>query len=602
MSEKNKKSKHDPKVILQTAIEELDLFTQYEASRLEIGDNGRLVASKESPLKKIVGLARSLIGPIFSEHKRKKQAKKLEELKQAILNARDIIQSHSALIIKFKEGDDAQRKLADYALAAIQRYNTVVSEQNQSSTANYDVYNYERQRLLSDQEIKGQPIELPHTLAVKFDSHPDAHPAHKMFKEMRQRAFFNTVKKTPISVSPTHKKTLQFMIDTFHMKAIRMMQTHLSPQNSLAEIVAMVKETPLEIDDESNADVIAMQQLLEVCPGFFIFVSGCFKRNSSDPKFLTLPILDSFRLSFQLSHSGYPYPSQHTGWALADKWVEAYPLRADQVPLFQKIDQRRKRLSQQLIHDQTIIQKVRRRAKLKREVFDQNRYLFLPLCRQLHQSISNAANGEEQIIEAFFKELEQASSPFDLLVHVQQKIQNVFVLQPIKALEDEWLESETTLLRIGSPPEKFHAACERLHYYRQIEQENLNSSEPHYAFLNQQGGVLGQAFQTIGLQYQSEKMGFSPPLLSDFERKLQLCAFQQLLSFIEECENKLDINEPDLIKQQLLEGWTKELEVLYSSSIEEKQSLSLAIIEELENYFNSRFYLHQPRLSEKVGS
>lgn len=588
MPTKKKKSPYDPKVILQAAIEEIDRFTQSEASRLEVDEDGRLVASKESPLEKVMGLARSYIGPLFSEQRRREKAKKLEDLKQAVLNARDIIQSHSALIIKFKEGDDSQRKLADYALSAIQRYNCVVSQTDPAGTAKYDVYNYERQCLLSDEEIKGQAIELPHTLSIKFDSHPDVHPAHKMFKEISQTFLGGAVKKAAVSICPTHKKTLQFMIDTFHMKAIRMMQTHLSHQNSMAEIVPIVKGTPLEIDEESHPGVIAMQQLLEVGPGFFILVSGCFKRNISDPKFLSMPLLDSFRLSFQLSHSGFPYPSQHAGWALGDKWVEAYPLRSDQVPLFQKVDQRKKRIARMHLYDQPFIQKARHLAKLKRAVFDQNRELFIPLFRQLQQVLRQGNGDAGAIVETFIQELEQAASPYDLLVQTGQQIQSLFIEQPIKALEEEWLNAESAILRIGTPQEKFQAASERLDFYRNKAREQLSPSIPCAAYLLHQGKLLGEAFQSIALQYLSEKMGFSPPLLNDFERRLQLCAFQQLMAFLDECENWIGMTDPGEIKNRLADAWTKDLAILQSSSMEEGHSLPLAIIDELEFYFIHR--------------
>lgn len=55
MPTKKKKSPYDPKVILQAAIEEIDRFTQTEASRLEVDEDGRLIASKESPLEKVMG-------------------------------------------------------------------------------------------------------------------------------------------------------------------------------------------------------------------------------------------------------------------------------------------------------------------------------------------------------------------------------------------------------------------------------------------------------------------------------------------------------------------------------------------------------------------
>ena len=602
MPYQEKKEFQDPEIILQAAIEELDVFTQAEASRLEVGKDGRLIAAQETRLERVVGLARCYIGPLFSDQVRQEQAKKLGELKQAILKARDIIQSHSALIEKFKEGDDSQRKLAEYALSAIQRYNAVVVHGYSTGTIKYDVYNYERHRLLLDQEIKGRQIELPHTVSIKYESHPNAHPAHKMLKELSQTLLIGAAKKTNSAICSTHKKTIQFMIDTFHMKAIRMMQAHISQQNSMAEILQLVKQTSLEIDEESNADLTTMQQLLEVGPGFFILITGCFKRNLSDPKFMTMPILDSFRLNFQLTHSGFPYPSQHTSWALADKWVEAYPLRTDQVPLFQHVNQRKKSLNQQLLFDQSFIQKVRRHAKLKREVFDQHRGLFLPLHRQLQQTLKQSFSNKEEdpILEAFYDEVTDTPSAFDILVQTQQQLLDLFVRQPIKALEEEWLFAGSTPLRIGSPQEKFQAACQRLTQHRQNAQEYLDPVNSRHAYILQQGLLLGQAFQSIGLQYQSEKMGFSPPLLNDFERKLQACAFQQLLAFMGECENRMEILDRNQIKNDLLTAWSKDLQLLQGATAEEDHSLSVALIDELEVYFNSRFYAFHPRFEKIV--
>lgn len=597
-----KKESQDPKVLLQEAIKELDAFTHSEASRLEVGTDGRLVAAKETNLERVMGLARCYIGPLFSDQARQKQEKKLGEIKKAILQARDIIKSHSGLIEKFKEGDDAQRKLAEYALLAIQRYNDIVAQSSSAGTIKYDVYNYERHRLLLDQEIKGQPIELPHTVSIKYDSHPDINPAHKMLRELSQSLLIGSQKPSAVISSSTHKKTIQFMVDTFHMKAIRMMQSHLSQLNSMAEIVSLVKQTPLDIDEESQTDLIAMRQLVEVGPGFFILVTGCFKRNLSDRQFMTMPILDSFRLSFQLTHSGFPYPSQHTSWSLADKWVEAYPLRGDQVPFFQQIEQRKKRLTQQLLFDQLFIQKARQQAKLKREVIDQHRDLFLPLHHQLQKLLSPAmTNGKKHdpVLEAFYCEAARAPSAFDVLVQTQQQLLDLFVKQPIKALEEEWLGGGASDLRIGTPQEKFLAACQLLESHRHKAQACLDHQNWQHAYILQQGRVLGKAFQSIGLQYQSEKMGFSPPLLDDFERKLQACAFQQLLGFMEECEQQLEIQDPHQIKNNLLTAWSKDLQLLSRPGVEEEKTLSAVVINELEVYFNSRFYGFHPSYAEK---
>lgn len=595
MTDKNKKSYRNPTVVLQDAIEELESFTKSEASRLEVGEDGRLVAAKETRLERVVGLARSYIIPIFSDQVRREQQRKLSKIKQAILQARDIIQSHSALIEKFKEGDDSQQKLAAYALEAIQRYNAIVAQDPSDETAKFDVYNYERRHLLLDDEIKGLQIELPDVVSIKYDSHP----AQERLKELSKTLLLGAAKKQCSTFNPIHKKADQFMIDTFRMKSIRMIQTHLTQQNTMAEVVQLVNQTPIEMDEESDPSVIIMRQLLEISPGSYILLTGNFKRNPSDSKFMRMPILDSFRLSSQLTHSGFPYPSQYTGWALADKWVEAYPLRIDQIPLFQKSDQRKKKLAHQLLHAQKVIQKARARYKIKRAIFDEHRSIFIPLHRQLQEGLREGCHLEDSdvipIFDAFYKAVNEAPSAFDLLVQIQQQILDLFVRNPLKALEDEWLENEATPLRMGSPQERLQAACSRFQREREKAIEYLDPQDVREAFIEEQGNLLGSAFQAIALQYLSEKMVFPPPLLSDFERKLQVCAFQQLHAFLDECENRLDIIDPKQIEEELLALWTKDLRLIQSSNVDEEDQIAVALADELEVYFNSRYYAIYPR-------
>lgn len=75
----------DPKVVLQTAIEELDVFTQSDASRLEVGEDGRLVAAKESRLERVISLARSYIGPLFLINYDKSKRKGFLKLRKPFL-------------------------------------------------------------------------------------------------------------------------------------------------------------------------------------------------------------------------------------------------------------------------------------------------------------------------------------------------------------------------------------------------------------------------------------------------------------------------------------------------------------------------------------
>ncbi len=597
MSEPDKnKNFQDPTDALQAAIEELSLFAQPDVSRLEVGVDGRLIAAQETPLEKIVGLARGYLGQFLSDQVRQKQKKKLEQIKQAILKARDIVQSHSALIEKLEHGNEAQRKLATYALEAIQRYNTVVEQDHSSLSDLYTIYNYERKRLLLDQEIKGHRIELARTVSIKYESHPDTNPAHKMLKELSAALTLGAVKKQYAAINPTHKKSTQFMVDTFRMKSIRMLQTHFMQTSSLsfADVLQLIQQTPIEVEEKGEEGILTMRQLLEVEPGSMILLTGDFKRHT-DAKFMTMPILDSFRLSSQVTHSGFPYPSQHIGWALADKWVEAFPLRADQVPLFQQIEQKRKQWAHQLLFDPSTVQKMRRHYKMKREIFDQERTLFLSFHRQLQEILRQGAGLSDEhadvkvILDAFYQEAQEASSAFDVVVQTQQQLADLFFKQPLQVLEEDWLECRLPLLRSGSSENRFKVACQQLKQQQRMTCEQLDLSLPRQAFIHLQGPLLGQAFQSIVLQYQSEKMGFAPPTLNHFERQLQICAFHQLAAFIQECNEDLESLDTAQIKSRLLKSWSQELQLLRVLKEENRPSLSLAIVQELESYFQTRY-------------
>lgn len=582
----------NPTNLFRSAIEELGFLTslsQEQEIRLDVGENGRLVATQatKTRLERMVDLAQSFIGPLFSNQKRREQANRLLMIKAAILKARDIVNSHSPLLEKFKAGSETERKLAESCLHTIQRYNAIVDQNH------HNRLNEEMQRLLADPEIKGQPIELPHAISIKYDSHPmpHSHPAKKMFDALSEVFCLNPanlLNKNRSLPSPTLIKSKQFIIDTFQMKTIRLIEQHL--QKPIAAIVPLVKKGHPEIDETSSPGFIHLQQYIEIDPGSFILVSGSFTANQTDRKFMAMPILDTFRLSFQMTHTGYPYASQHIGWVVGDKWVDAAPLRSDQTPLFQEINQRRKELAHRLLFDKSFNEKVHRHFMVKREVFDQNKHLFLPLHRQLQQELLKDISSEENnaILDGFYQDANTARSPFDFLVQTQEYLLELFVKKPIRALEKEWLEQADSSLRIGTHQQKQHAAKSKLEQMRLEIENQLDPAYPRQAFILLMGRIMGKTYQSIALQYQSEKMGFSPPLLTESDRKLQVCAFQQMLSFLNECENRINIVDPAIIKSDLLVAWSNELKLIEANNEDEHQE-PVALVNELERYFTQRF-------------
>lgn len=597
MSKPNNQQQQSPSSLLHEAIKELEVFIWCDASRLEIDENGRLKAAKETRLERVISLTRHYLAPLISSQTRIKREKEFSSLKHAVLEARDTVLKHSSLIKEFKEGDDSQREVAENILSIIQRYNRIV---HQGKVKDAKVSNYQRRRLLNDPEINKRLIELPRNISIKYDSHREKNPAPKILKELSKTLQLESTQKTYSAISSTHKKNTQFMLDTFRMKGLRLVQNHLKQRHSLSEIIQLIKQTEISVQEDPDFPLIHMQQLLEIGSDAWIKLNGSFKNNtqSEDSKFMTMPILDSFRLSSQITHDGFPYPSQYSGWAFCLDWVNANPLRMDQTLLFQKIEEQKKDFVEKYLRDINFFNKLRNLSKLKQRIFDESREEFLMHHRRMHEFFSFKSDktdlkDRKAIFDRFYEFVKNVQSPFDYLTKFQVKLNHLFIKKPSSYLEQEWLKNEYTPLRSTSPSARLETAKQYMQQQLVAATSSLDLTKIEDSFLHHQGLFLGKNFQCIQLQYLSEKIGFAPPFLNDLERQLQALAFHQQLRFLQECDQVLLTDEFNPSKEYLLDLWYEDLELL-QGSLEDMQSQNLPgmVVNELEFYFNSRFYQH----------
>ena len=600
MTNLNNQHPQSPSSLLHAAIRELEVFIWSDASRLEIGEHGRLIAAKETRLERAISLTRNYLAPLISSQTRLKREKEFHLLKHAVLEARDTVLKHSSLIEEFKEGDDSQRQVAENILSIIKRYNLIV---NQGKVENAKVYNYHRKRLLNDPEINKKSIDLPRNISIKYDSQSENNPAPKILQELSKTLKLDSTQKTYSAISSTHKKNTQFMLDTFRMKGLRLVQSHLKQRHSLSEIIQLIKQTEVLVQDDIHLPLIHMQQLLEFGPGAWVMLNASFKNNAQfeDSKFMTMPILDSFRLSSQITHDGFPYPSQHSGWGFSHDWINAEPLRKDQTPLFQSIEKQKKEFSEKYLQDINFFNKLRNLAKLKQKIFDEHREEFLLRHRQIHEffylkSDHSNLKDAKAIFDRFYEFVKNVQSPFDYLTKFQIKLLNLFIKNPSIYLEQEWLKNEYSPLRSQFSAEQLETARQLIDEQQFVAASTLDLTRIEDIFLNQQGLLLGKNFQAIKLQYLSEKIGFAPPFLNDVERQLQTMAFQQQLHFIKECDQLQLTNELNISKENLLCVWDEDLKFLEDSAEEtHAQCLPIKVVNELEFYFNSRYYHHYPK-------
>lgn len=574
---KNYKMLSNSTDILQAALDRINLFIETKKSRLDLDKTGKLVVIHETFLEKTLALA-CYFGRFFSKSFRDEHEKKIKLLKQAILQDRDIIQSHTFLIEKLREGDCNEKKFACYAFEAIQKYNAVVSQKN---VAPNDIY----QCLLEDKEIKENQIQLPSINFVKFDSHPHDYPPYKILEKLVETFRSGALLTNCKTIESSFKNSAQLMKDTFRMKAIRLIQEHLPHQFSDAETRYLVHQAPIYSQEEALDDTVHTHQKIDTGPGSFILLTGFFKKQMNASKFI-IPSL-TLSLSAQYSHSGFPYPSQYTGWSLPDSIVEASPLRIDQLPLFHLINQRKKQLLHQLLFESKMKVKAKHQVKVIHEALHHQSNIFLTLHHELQKKFLILNPSKEtsiDFLDYFYSVIKTFSFPFNHLIQLQQQFNYLFIKQPLHALVEKWFQNHSPL-RLSSSEEKFEAITFFLDQEVNLVKTQLSDFSFDSSYLFCQEALLGQPLRTIGLLYLSEKMEFIPPLLSDFEKKLQNCAFQQLIYFLNQMEGEFFSLNPEQVRRSLQTQWIKDLQLFDSSDELNLDPVLLSLTDELNRYF-----------------
>ena len=194
MIDKEQKSVMNLNSELDRAIKELDAFTRPKTN-----------------LKQIIALTRLYMASLLSRQFKHDKDSELNRLKRMILAARNTIQKHSAVIDQYRSGSDSERKFAEYALSAIERYNAIVKEKKNNS------YNDPKQCLLCDPEIQGQEIILSHAIPIKHDLSAENDVAKKILEKLHSPQ----PRIEGQSRLPTiHKTNSRFVIDVFKIKAL----------------------------------------------------------------------------------------------------------------------------------------------------------------------------------------------------------------------------------------------------------------------------------------------------------------------------------------------------------------------------------------------
>lgn len=413
-----------------------------------------------------------------------------------------------------------------------------------------------------------------------------------------QKLFLFFFKKKPLKKTislqpPSHQKKLEQVStiltqallkqeeDAFRMKAITLIKKKGIIFPSIEEALKTIRETPIYTSTPISASsILVLSQTLTPFPGETLILKGSFKRTPKGPLPST-PISDSFELSTKSIQTGFPYPSQHTGWALSDALIPLHPHQIEELPLLDKLFTKKETIANAFFDQKPLKKHAQALIRLKEKAVQEQPDSFINLHQQLCFSILSAApkhlvsSTASGSIIAFYEWIAMQPSPYMESSKWWREFIYQFLTLPFETLQESWIEQKNLDLLNEDPKLSLATAKEILRddlKNRMISQETPEVVQNFYHSLKP---ILAVSAQNLFLQSVSEVIEFHPPQLSCFEKKLQSLAFTQLQDYIAELENPLPENPLGKIQRTL----TCEIELLNT------QETYHSLVSKLEEYY-----------------
>lgn len=500
-------------------------------------------------------------------------AKKEEKLKEVQRAAEWFNRNRLNIMSELSKNPDDQRRIE----ASIKEYNETL-KRIQHSLKNNPFLNY-KAKTNSSLLSKLPQVVLPQNLSRFHYSYPtqtQAHVNHKI-------AFLQQ------ALIPA--KLPQQLKELFQMKALSRLEELKIATNPEAR--KAIKEHQIHIHTEADkGNLCTLFQTISLVPGQNITIKG---KAEIDPKTgmvcsLKLdPREDSIQVDVESLHMGYPYPSQRAGWSLANQLIPEYPQRVDLLPQLQSLFEKKKQAALDLRAKEPLTDKAKLLIKMKRVQFEIQKEQFLDLHRELALALYQASRKTNsdfpEVVDRFFKELGQRSDAYDVLSEVHQNIGEYFITLPhdnlLKALMVNRDENLNKFLKQD---------CQKaIEVLAKKGQTSSAFDQLKFEYMIGMGSILGPAAQTIMLQYLSEDLGFEPPVLNAFEKKLQRAAYLHVENFLEELSltiNSENADHQEEMQNRLLKYIKDDISLFLSPETEDELS------ETLSSYFKDR-YNHQ---------
>jgi len=585
-------------ILLDVAIKNLDTITKIAEKKIPSLLNVDTEGNHLIPAKKKHSL-------LYLLSHRERYEQKRREIRQILFSSIEVLKKHYRLLQKMKRGTEQELQWARHALDSINQYNALLIRYRKPPKTILDklsrLFYTHTGLLLIDPALKKVLIEIPSEIFVRFDSLGDQED-----RALEQIAT-DLKKGELVEFSKTER-------DIFYMRGITLAKESKLPSKLDLDITNLMQSTPItatEIEGETSSSVISMVQMMTPFPGEVVTLEGQFRRDESS-QVPSVPDPKSFRVSTIVTQTGFPHPSQYAGWALSNAVIPANPLRTDLLSHFQAIFKIKKLVAADLLPGERLNVKGKELLKVKKETFNDHAETLIDLHHRLSRTILNVAPyskkpSSQNIIDTFYVQVHSHPSPFDFLSQTHHLINKYFIEYPYEKLVQEWHDLENPALHEGGGKELFKAtsaildeafamSCEEVAAHLEEPQTKVELATLNFILL--QGQLLGRGATALLLQHFSEKIGYPPPLLKNFELLMQTSGLKQVLAFQKELELALppQIDEKKQVLFEKMQRYLKEEIALFRDEGEYEEPTA-KIAHELERYFNSR-YTYQRHFSK----
>ncbi len=462
--------------------------------------------------------------------------------KNALLRAVEVINRERLYIQTMQGGSTAEQKLANALTSAIDSYN---KHAYAPSPPNKGLAQYLSGKLITAQELP--LIHLPQQTTVTYHYPP----------QMAAEVAASTAKYAmhviqPMALAPEALPLSKQSKELFQMKVLALLERYGIATNPEAR--ALVKQSPIHTSVKGvDGATCMLTQTLTLFPGQTVVVMGT---SALDPKTQTISRLfpESFYVSLKSTQTAFPHASQRAGWTLANQLLPECPQRMDLLKQAAELFQQKQQTMQALLPQGVLIGKAKQLLKLKKKVFSAHQGEFIAMHQQLAKALMQAAPAAwvlpqtAAVVESFYAAFNSHSFAFERLIETNQSISEIFIAQPQRMLFDAIIKGKHT--EFGSPQAgvRYAAAKSILAHACEGNVMKLAHHQPAHDQIRSEyiaciGHVLGLAAQPIILQYLSEDLIFTPPVLTIFEQRVQAAAYLQVSDFLQELNLPLESEE-----------------------------------------------------------